>query len=69
MIWTISYGLYGQGFCSYSHSIEKIKNWINSKKVVTADLYRLVVRLNKNSAGTKINPSSTLLKSFESDEP
>ena len=62
MIWTISYGLYGQGF-------EKIKNWINSKKVVTADLYRLVVRLNTNSAGTKINPSSTLLKSFESDEP
>ena len=53
---------HGQGF-------EKIKNWINSKKVVTADLYRLVVRLNTNSAGTKINPSSTLLKSFESDEP
>ena len=50
-------------------ALKKIKNWINSKKVVTADLYRLVVRLNKNSAGTKINPSSTLLKSFESDEP
>ena len=39
------------------------------RKVVTADSYRLVVGLNTTSAGMKINPSSTLLKSSESDEP
>ena len=51
------------------HNLSAFRKSKTGQIVVTANFYRLVVGLNTTSAGMKINPSSTPLKSSESDEP
>ena len=67
--------LYGDLYSPYDMghmvkvSIHNLSAFRKSKTGQIVNFYRLVVGLNTTSAGMKINPGSTLLKSSESDEP